>query len=366
MKRNVSLKIQSVGPDKLLLFLPIVLTLVGLVMITNASVVQAQNLFGDKFFFARQQLMWTIIGIFVFLLAVKIPYAFWAKIATPLFILTILFLNLVLTPWLGTSALGAQRWITIFGFNFQPSELAKLSLILFGAKLLDKKGKFLVFLASTILVCALVILEPDLGTSIIIATISATLLFVWGMPVILFILILPVLLGLLFLIISFSSYRKERFLQFLGGVLDPLAGSYHVKQVILALSSGGLLGVGLGQSRQKFLFLPEVTTDSIFGVMAEEIGFVGVVILIGTFIFLIGKILSIARHVEDNFAKLVAFGVGTWIGFQAFVNIAGVSATIPLTGVPLPFFSYGGSSLVITLLALGIVVNISQNRRVAK
>lgn len=335
-------------------------------MITNASVVQAQNLFGDKFFFARQQLMWTIIGIFVFLLAVKIPYAFWAKIATPLFILTILFLSLVLTPWLGTSALGAKRWITIFGFNFQPSELAKLSLILFGAKLLDKKGKFLVFLASTILVCALVILEPDLGTSIIIATISATLLFVWGVPVILFILILPILMGLLFLIISFSSYRKERFLQFLGGVLDPLAGSYHVKQVILALSSGGLLGVGLGQSRQKFLFLPEVTTDSIFGVMAEEIGFVGVVILIGTFIFLIGKILSIARHVEDNFAKLVVFGVGIWIGFQAFVNIAGVSATIPLTGVPLPFFSYGGSSLVITLLALGIVVNISQSRRVAK
>lgn len=360
MKKIVALKTQTSGPDKLLVMLPILLTLAGVLMVTNASVVQAQNLFGDKFFFAKQQTLWAAVGLIGFLVAARIPYMFWRRVATPLFWMIVFLLVVVLIPRVGTLALGARRWIEVSGFTFQPAELAKLSVVLYGAKLLGESQKILAFFFGFALVSLLVILEPDLGTTLIIAATSLTLLFISGVPLILFVALFPLGALVLFLVIATSSYRRERFLSFISGVTDPLQASYHVKQVIFAIASGGLFGVGLGQSRQKFLFLPEATTDSIFAVIAEEVGFAGSVVLILLFVVLVGRILLVARSVQEDFGKLVAAGIGAWIGIQVFINIAAMTATVPLTGVPLPFFSYGGSSLIVTLFALGIVVNISR------
>ncbi len=367
MKKNIVLKTQQSKVDKVLLILPIVLTIVGLVMMTNASVAQAQNLFGDKFFFAKQQLMWAALGLVGFFIAARIPFSLWEKIATPLFWLTVVALALVLVPAVGTMALGARRWITLGQFSLQPAEIAKLTSILYFSRLFTKQQVLgwthvFTFLFAVTLAGGLIVVEPDLGTSVVIGVTSFVLFFVSGVPLTLFIALIPLLVGVTLLLSLSSSYRKQRLLSFLSGVFDPFQASYHVKQVLLAVASGGLFGVGLGESRQKFLFLPEAATDSIFAVIAEETGFVGSLFVIFLFVVLVARIFVVAQGVGVDFAKLVAVGIGTWIGVQALVNIAAMTATLPLTGIPLPFFSYGGSSLFVTLFALGIVVNISKMR----
>lgn len=366
MKRNVSLRQQKVGVDRVLFILPLILTALGLLAVADASAVQAQNLFGDKFFFVRQQLLWAGAGILGFLVATKIPSSFWEKVAIPLFIFTSLLLIAVLIPAFGLSALGARRWIDIAGFNFQPGEVMKLAMILFISKYLTRYQNILPLLFVIAMVCGILIVQPDLGTSVIVGATSFALLFIAGAPVSFFFIIAPVVAGILFAVISFSDYRRERFMSFLNSILDPLSGSYHVKQTILAIASGGLFGVGLGQSRQKFLFLPEAATDSIFAVIAEEVGLVGSVVLIMLFVVLVARIFQVSRLIEDDFSKLVILGVGIWVGIQTFINLGAMTAVIPLTGVPLPLFSYGGSSLIVTLTSLGIAASISRERRAKK
>ncbi len=371
MRKSVALKTQRVEVDKILLVLPIILTVVGLVMMTNASVAQAQNLFGDKFFFAKQQLMWAALGLAGFFISARLPSTLWEKIATPLFWLTVIALVLVLVPAVGTMALGARRWITLGQFSFQPAEIAKLTSILYFSRLFTKHEVLgwthvFTFLFAVTLVGGLIVREPDLGTSVVIGVTSFVLFFVSGVPLTLFIALIPLAGAVTVALALSSSYRKQRLISFLSGVFDPFQASYHVKQVLLAVASGGLFGVGLGESRQKFLFLPEAATDSIFAVIAEETGFVGSLVVIFLFVVLVARIFVVAKGVEVDFAKLVAVGIGTWIGVQALVNIAAMTATLPLTGIPLPFFSYGGSSLFVTLFALGIVVNISKMRVVKR
>ncbi|MBI3289935.1 putative lipid II flippase FtsW [Candidatus Microgenomates bacterium] len=366
MKRNVSLRQQQVGVDHVLFILPIVLTMLGLLAVADASAVQAQNLVGDKFFFARQQLMWAGVGILGFLVATKIPSRLWEKVAIPFFIFNVLLLIIVLLPGIGHKALGAQRWIDIAGFNFQPGELIKLSMILFISKYLTKYQNILPLLFIIAAVCGILIVQPDLGTGVIVGAVSFAMLFIAGAPITFFFVIAPVIIGALFLLISLSEYRRVRFMSFVNGVFDPLAGSYHVKQTILAIASGGLFGVGLGQSRQKFLFLPEAATDSIFAVIAEEVGLFGSIILVALFAVLVARIFQISNLVENEFGKLVVAGVGVWVGVQTFINLGAMTALIPLTGVPLPLFSYGGSSLIVTLTALGVAASISRERRAKK
>ncbi|MBI4058704.1 putative lipid II flippase FtsW [Candidatus Microgenomates bacterium] len=361
--KRISFSVAS--PDRILVILTLVLTVVGFLMMTNASVVQAQNLFGDKFFFAKQQLMWVGVGITGFLISSRVPYTFWRALASPIFFITLGLLVVVLIPQIGSHALGARRWIELAGVTFQPAELAKLAIILYSARWLSgsqiKEGrKYLLFFGLLFLVCALILLEPDLGTAVVVAITALSMLFFAGIPLYFFAGLLPIaaLSGLILIMIS--SYRKERFLSFLQSLIDPLQASYHVKQILIAIASGGLLGVGLGQSRQKFLFLPEATTDSIFAVMAEEVGFIGALALILVFAGLISRIFLIAKSVDEKYAKMVAGGVGVWLGSQIFINIAAMTATLPLTGIPLPFFSYGGSALVMNLFSLGMVANISK------
>lgn len=347
--------------DRALFFLTLLLTALGFVAIADASSPQALEVFGDSFYFVKQQLVWGGIGLAALIFAATVHYRFWQRLAPFLFFASLALLVAVVIPGVGNQILGARRWINIGPLTFQPSEFVKLSLAIFIAWLVEYEIPFYYYTVALGLVAGLVMLQPDLGTTIIILSIGFIQLFVAGVN----------LLGLLglglaggflgFLLILVSDYRRARLMTFLQSSQDPLGSSYHIRQVLLALGSGGVFGVGLGQSRQKHLFLPEAATDSVFAIIAEEIGFIGsglLIILLAVFVL---RIIKIASQAEDDFAAVLATGIGAWIGGQAFLNIGSMVALVPLTGIPLPFFSYGGSSLTMVLFAVGILLNISKN-----
>lgn len=356
----VSLKSQDKRIDRIIFFLAIGLTLFGILMVYNASVAVAFRNFDDKYFFARQQALWGTIGLVALFFASKFPYQKLRKIITPLMFLTLLSLILVLIPGVGTQALGARRWLVLAGLNFQPAELAKLVAIIFIAAYLTKKGRKVNLWLLMMFLVGLILIEPDLGTAVILAGTSLSLYFVSGGSLIT--LFITGILGLVAGIglILFSPYRRERLLTFLDLSRDPLGASYHVRQVLLALGSGGLFGLGIGASRQKYEYLPEAMTDSIFAIIGEELGFIGATLLIVAFLTLIFRGIEVARKAPDDFGQLLAAGITAWIAIQTLINLAAMVAIVPLTGVPLPFLSYGGSSLIITLTGVGILLNISK------
>lgn len=359
MKR-IKLLRQRPEIDKKLLAVTLFLTFVGLVAVADASAPQALNIFGDKFHFLKSQLIWAGVGVTALLAAAQINYKFWEKVATPFFIVCLVLLIAVLAPGVGAKYLGARRWISLGPIPFQPSEVAKFGLVLFMAKFVTKKRPSVWYFLPVVLVAGLVMLEPDLGTTLIILLAAGLQIFVSQINLFQFAglgLLGVVMVGLLTVV---SPYRRERLLTYLASARDPLGHSYHIRQVLLALGSGGLFGVGLGQSRQKFLFLPEAANDSIFAVIAEEVGFVGALILIFIFAFFLFLGFKIVKNAPDTFSRFLALGICAWIGGQAILNIAAMTALIPLTGIPLPFISYGGSSLVTALFATGILLNISK------
>lgn len=357
---KIRLKKQSKKIDYNLLILVFALTVVGLIAVTDASAPIALKNFSDKFHFAKQQLIWGIIGLAAMIVVSKIHYSFWKKIATPLFYISIVGLILVLIPSISSKVLGARRWIIIGSYTFQPSELVKLTIAIYLAKVGLSDKKVLAYLVPLVLAGGLIMLQPDLGTAIIIGVIGITQIFISGVNIFILLGILISSFGLGLLLILISDYRKARLLTFLQQTQDPLGKGYHIRQILYALGTGGLFGIGLGQSRQKFLFLPEAATDSIFAVVAEEVGFIGATIIILLFVIFIYRCLKIALNAPDKFSKILASGIIAWIGGQAFLNIASMVALTPLTGIPLPFFSYGGSSLTTVLIATGILLNISR------
>lgn len=358
----VALKSQTQKIDRVLLFLVVGLTLFGILMVYDASVVTAFRDFQDKYFYVRQQIFWALLGLGALFMASKFDYRKLEKLAPILMFLTFIALVLVLIPEVGVKALGARRWLTVGRFSFQPAELTKLTFVLYLSSLFAKKPKFIPFLVILGIVLALIMLEPDLGTTVVLVASGLSLYFASGAP--LFSLALVAVLGILtgaILILS-SGYRKERFLTFLDISRDPLGASYHIRQVLLALGAGGLWGLGIGASRQKYEYLPEAMTDSIFAIIAEELGFIGGVVLLIIFLVIIFKGIKIAQEAPDRFGQLLAIGITSWIGIQTLVNLASQVALVPLTGVPLPFISYGGSSLVVALTGMGILLNISRQR----
>lgn len=358
--RKIKLAKQKLSFDRNLLILVLVFVFVGLIAVADASAPQAQNMFGDKFYLFKQQLMWAGVGVVALLVTSKINYKFWEKIATPFFIFSLILLVLVLLPHLGFKALGARRWIDTGFFSIQPSELIKISLAMYLAKVASKGKTTLAYFLPLVIVVALIMLQPDLGTTMVVAILGLSQIFVSGVNLLYFAgAIITGFIGTVGLILA-SPYRKERLLTFLEMERDPLGSSYHIRQILLGLGSGGIFGVGLGASRQKYLFLPEASTDSIFAVIAEELGLIGAVCLILLFGLFIYKGLVIAMRAPDPFSKVLATGITAWIGGQAFLNIASMVAIVPLTGIPLPFISYGGSSLVTILFACGILLNISK------
>lgn len=346
--------------DKKLLIVILVLVFLGVLAIGDASAPQALSLFSDKFFFVKQQVVWAVGGIVLMFATSLIKPSFWEKLATPIFIISLILLVMVLLPWFGLHALGARRWIVIGAFNFQPSEFVKLATALFFSKLIATKQFSVKFFIPLAVIAGLIMLQPDLGTTLIVVSIGMVLIFLSDINIVHF-------LGSIFLgalaslgLILSSGYRRQRLMTFFAHSKDPLGSDYHIRQILLSLGSGGFFGVGLGQGKQKYLYLPEAATDSIFATIAEEVGFLGSVILIGIFVFLIIRGLKIAIKATNKFNFLLASGIVTWIGAQVFLNIGSMVSLVPLTGVPLPFLSYGGSSLMMILIGMGILLSISR------
>jgi len=346
--------------DKKLFITILVLVAVGLVAVADASAPIAIRDFGDKYYFIKQQSLWAVAGLALMFTCMYIKPLFWKKIATPLFLINLFLLILVLIPGLGGKVLGARRWLNLGIFSFQPSELMKLSMVLYQAKLSETGKSITAFLIPIFLVAFLIMLEPDLGTTLVIASFSMLQVFVAGANL-LHLLGAVSLSGVAtLLLVLISDYRRDRFLTFLKQTQDPLGKGYHVRQILLALGTGGIFGIGLGQSRQKYLFLPETATDSIFAVIAEEIGFAGAFLFILAFCYLIFRCIKVSTNAPDNFSRVFGVGVTAWIAIQTMFNIGSMVALMPLTGIPLPFISYGGSSLTTILIACGILLAVSR------
>ncbi len=363
MKKRSAPQTHKLNFNKGLFYVVLTLVFLGLVAIADSSAPQALANFNDKYFFFKSQAKGAVLGVLVFLIFSRIKVSFWEKISTPFFFFSVFLLILVLIPSFSYAALGARRWISIGPVNFQPSEIIKFALALYFAKLAKSEKGPLSYFIPLLVVLALIMLQPDLGTALSVSVIGLSQIFVSGISLLKFFAAGAVgLIGVAGLIL-FSPYRRDRLMTFLEATSDPLGKGYHIRQVLLALGSGGFFGVGIGASRQKYLFLPEASTDSIFAIIAEEIGLFGSMIIIGLFAYFIYQGFRIAKNAPDKFSQVLAIGLTSWIGGQVFLNIGSMVALVPLTGVPLPFFSYGSTSLVMVLVASGILLNISSHAK---
>ncbi len=355
------------GADYLLMILVFALIAFGLVMIYSVSKylsLQITHQETDKYFLVRQ-LVSLGIGALVWIIFQSIDYRFWQKHTSTMLVITLIALCSVFI-FRGSDA-GANRWINLFGFGFQPSEIAKLTMILYLSGWLSSKkhqddvnksfAPFIVFVGA---VSVLMLLQKDLGTLSVILVTAAVIFFAAGVK--LSHLTIGGSLGvfLIWLAIKIEPYRMQRLTAFFNPGSDTLSTSYHIRNALIAIGSGGLWGLGFGQSKQKYLYLPEAHTDSIFPIIAEELGFLRSSTVIFIYAIIAYRGYSIARRAPDTFSRLVAVGITTWIIWQTFVNLAAMLALLPLTGVPLPFISYGGTSLVAFLAAVGILLNISK------
>ena len=346
------------------------LVTIGLIAIYDASVVAAFRDFGDKLYYFKNQLIWASLGFMALAAFSFFDYHKLIKSA-PLFLaLSVFLLIIVLIPQIGTKVYGARRWINIATFTSQPSEIAKLALILYQTSIIARFEKIkiglvdaaIVIFLPALLVTGLVLVQPDLGTALIFIGITMTTYFIAKAPISHFFLALPPIVAAVAISIITHPYRISRLKSLLDPAHDPQGASYQINQILIALSSGGLFGVGIGASRSKFAFIPEVQSDAIFAVFVEELGFVGAIFLISLFLFLIMRAIKIAQNAPDNYGRVLAMGIVGLISIQSLFNLASIVALVPLTGIPLPFISYGGSSLFVTMAGIGILLNIHKQR----
>ncbi|MCG2675749.1 putative lipid II flippase FtsW [bacterium] len=350
-----------------LFLITLALISIGIIMVYSASAILSLDKYNDPYFFLKRQMAWVFLGLVGMFFAARVNYRALPKLLKPLLLLTLFLLILVLFPQFGKEVAGARRWLRIGDFTLQPSEVAKLILILYMADTLSRKKekiKDLVygFLPPLIILGTIFILilrQPDLGTALIILAVILGMLFVSGVRLKhLFSLFLVALPGI-WLLINKVGYRKRRILAFLDPWSDPQGYGFQIIQSLIALGSGGILGRGLGEGTQKLFYLPAPHTDFIFAILGEELGFLGgvaVIILFGAFIYFGARI---ARRAPDLFGSLLALGITTWIGLQAMINIGVATGTLPTKGIPLPFISFGGSSLIFSLIGVGILLSIS-------
>ncbi|HBB37514.1 MAG: cell division membrane protein, cell division protein FtsW [Candidatus Moranbacteria bacterium GW2011_GWC1_45_18] len=356
-------------PDQILTITTFALIVFGLVMISSAGVALSQHRFNDGYYFFKHQLFYGVLpGLFMMYIAQKIDYHFWRRIAFLLFAANLILLILVFIPGVGLRFQGASRWITLGPFSFQPTEMLKLTMILYLAAWLESKKDlkrdlfegFFPFLAILGIVGFLIIKQPDMGTLGTIVVISVIIFFLSGAKTAHIASMAGMGILAFFALVKFESYRMNRLLVFLHPELDPRGIGYQINQALLAIGSGGLFGLGLGHSRQKFNYLPEPVGDSIFAIICEEIGLIGAAMLILLFVVFAMRGLKIAKKAPDMFGKLIAIGITSWIIFQALINISAITGLIPLTGVTLPFISYGGTSIIFSMVGVGILLNISK------
>jgi cell division protein FtsW len=358
-------------PDYILLGIIASLLIVGLVALFSSSIMESQKDYGNAHAYFLHQLLFGVGGGSIAgFIAYKVHYKKWRSFALPMLLSAIILLIFVLIPSFSEVAGGARRWLALGDFSFQPSELAKLSLIIYLAAWLEARQKalrswneglfpFLLILGS---VGGLILLQPDVGTFGVIALFAAIMFFGSGASIVHIGAIAALGIGLLFFLAKLEPYRMARLISFFDRAQDPLGISYQINQALLAIGSGGMFGVGLWHSIQKYSSLPEPMTDSIFAVWAEETGFLGAIFLVSLFVAFGFRGFQIASHAHDRFGKLLALGITFWILSQALINIGSMVGFVPLTGIPLPFVSYGGSSMVVTLAGVGILLNISKHR----
>ncbi|MGZ4143947.1 MAG: putative lipid II flippase FtsW [Actinomycetota bacterium] len=343
----------------------------GLIMILSSSWVSAYEAGASPFLFFTRQLTWALIGIGCMAVAAFVDYRKWRTLSWFLLLTSVGGLLLVLHPAFGSTVSGSSRWLVVGPLRFQPSELAKLALVLVGADICVRKGRRLWTVRDVVvpfgiiagLLGLLVIAQPDLGTTLILAGIAFTVLFVAGAR-------LSVMTGLGFagvtatIMLSLSkAYRRARLFAFTNPFKDPLGAGYQAVQSQIALGSGGLFGVGLGASRQKWLYVPNAHTDFIFSIIGEEVGLIGTFAVIALFALLAYAGVRVARRAPDKFGRIAAGAITAWIIGQAVINMGAVTGLLPITGVPLPLVSFGGSSLVFTLTAIGILINIGRQEQ---
>lgn len=345
----------------------VALLIIGLLMILSASSAWAYAYTKDIYFYFKRQLVGATLGLIALFMLSRFNYQRWRQLSLLLMVLSNALLVLVLVPGIGKSAGGATRWLGIGPFQFQPSELVKLALILYGAHVLTQRramtgwGRFSPLLFFAAISVGLVIAQRDLSTALVLGAIIMFLLFVGGMRLSTWFALIGLGSATTFLLVFMESYRWQRVIAFLNPWAYARKAGYQIVQALYAFGSGGLFGVGLGQSRQKFFYLPAAHTDFIFAIVGEETGLIGTALILILFLLLAYFALRVSLRSRDYYGKILAAGIGFWIVGQALVNMAVVTSTIPVTGLPLPLISYGGSSLVFTLAALGILINISSN-----
>lgn len=355
--------------NKLLLLAVILISLFGLLMIYSSSNIWAEYKYNDPYKYLKSQAIFLIIGYILMIIISKFPYQNYKKLANIIFLTCTIMLILVLIPGIGTVRNGSRSWFGIGSLGLQPSEFAKLGLIIFTSKYLTnntkelkniKKG-VLPILGVLLLIFGLIMLEPDFGTGVVIVMTIIVLLFISGVKINFFIKIgILGLIGIIVLILI-APYRLERIVSFINPWTDPLGSGFQIIQSLYAIGPGGLLGLGFGNSIQKHFYLPEPQTDFIFAIISEEFGFLGVLIISTLFITIIYSGLKISMRCQDNFGKLLSFGITFGLAFQTILNLMVVVGLLPVTGVTLPFLSYGGSSLLISLINMGILLNIDKN-----
>lgn len=366
--RCIVVPTKKAAPDFIFLLTVLALLAVGLIMVYSASAVWADYKFNDSFYFAKRQLLFAGVGIAAMFIVMNVEYWTWRKFAGALLIFCFILLILVLIPGIGTVRNGSRSWIGVGAFSIQPSEFMKLAMIAFLAKFLSdnqknvtsfKKG-LLPSLALVFLAFGLIMLQPDLGTGTVMVGTCLVMIFIAGARISHFIgLGLLGIAGFIGLIAS-APYRIQRITSFLDPWQDPQGSGFQIIQSLYAIGPGGLLGLGLGQSRQKFFYLPEPQTDFIFAILAEELGFIGGTFVLLLFALLLWRGIRIALGAPDLFGSLLAVGIVAMIAIQAMINIGVVTGLMPVTGITLPFLSYGGSSLTLVLLAVGVLLNISR------
>ncbi|QJW46499.1 stage V sporulation protein E [bacterium BFN5] len=356
------------SPDFIIFFAVIALLGIGVVMVYSSSAVSAYVNFDDSYYFLKRQIIWASLGLLAMVFTMNVDYHVWRKLAKPVMIVTLILLVLVLVPGLGKVVNGARRWLGFGSLYLQPSEIAKLSMVLFTstslAKHQERISSFLRGIVPQLLmllvVFALILKEPDLGTALSIAGTVFVLLFVSGAKMKhLGSLGAVGVIGIIAAVLV-EPYRMKRLLAFSDPWADPLDTGYHIIQSLYAIGSGGLFGVGLGRSREKFLYLPEPHTDFIFAILGEELGLIGTLTVIVLFFLFAWRGLKVAISAPDIYGSVLATGLTTMIMVQALMNIAVVTASMPVTGIPLPFLSFGGSALIFTLAGVGILLNISR------
>ncbi len=358
-------KSNKIWPDRGLLVSTLLLVSVGLVMVFSSSAVMSEERFGSAYLFLRKQVLWDLLGVIMLVVCLRIDYHKWQKKAYLL--LGIAILGLILVLFVGPMIKGARRWIHLGPITFQPSELAKLTVVLFMATYLDRnKSKVknliegyvpLLFILG--MVCSLIVLEPDLGSAVLVATVGGMMMFLSGvrwqhMAATASLAMVP-----LYFLLFHVPFRRRRLMAFLNPWADPEHAGYQVTQSMLAFGSGGLWGKGIGGSTLKQLYLPDPHTDFIFPIIGEELGFIGALVVILLFVYWGWRGWQTAKRAPDLFGQLLAAGITSWVLMQAAINMGVSCGILPTKGLPLPFISFGGSSTVITMAAVGILLNIS-------